>query len=493
MESIKRLLLCRSQKHNKREERIKIHKMRIQDFLQRVVVIDNIEEEANGIKNALEPLDISVDIVNLENIPKYNHNRQLIFADLLLDEDISNLITNISRLIGIISRIQGENFGPYGLVVWTKHDERIYELLDRLNRAVYKTDEDDGNNTLNANEDEEVVPTTVPILNPPLFVTCLSKAKYKMPDGSWDFTGVLNNLNQELENSTAASFFFTWYSSVQKATLASILNIFNISHDYRERDAQIKYLLMNLAHNETGSKLKDHNLTMASYKAFDALLNSELYSIVRDIDYPDFSNFDDKPFGADIENLQRISSKLNSKMFIDDQNLNQEEILPGNVYLIKKDSPLIIRDEDRMKIKVQKESGTWADSNDYSCEYIAVELTPPCDASHKKIYSRLIGGYIFDMPLGINPNGKKKSVLFHEESSDKRYVLYPIMLEKKVKVLILEYRYLWTPKDEELKDEEKYKLAFKLTQPLFADILQKFSSHASRLGLSSINLAEESF
>ena len=465
--------------------------MQIQDFLQRVVVIDNVEEEANGIKNALEPFDISVDIVDLENIPKYNHNRQLIFADLLLDEDITNLKSNISRLIGIISRIQGENFGPYGLVVWTKHDDRIKELLDRLNRAVYETDEDDGNNTLNANEDEEVVPTTVPILNPPLFVTCLSKAKYKMQDGSWDFTGVLNNLNQELENSAAASFFFTWYSSVQKAALASIVNIFNISHDYRERDAQIKYLLMNLAHNETGSKLKDHNLTMASYKAFDALLNSELYSIVRDIDYPDFSNFEDQPFGDDKESLQRISSILNGKMFIDDQNLNQEEILPGNVYLIKEDSPLIIRDEDRMKIK--NENGDWINSKEYHCDYVAVELTPPCDASHKKIYSRLIGGYIFDMPLGINPNGKKAGVLFHEESSDKRYVLYPIMLEGKVKVLILEYRYLWTPKDEELKDEAKYKLAFKLTQPLFADILQKFSSHASRLGLSSINLAEESF
>lgn len=180
-------------------------------------------------------------------------------------------------------------------------------------------------------------------------------------------------------------------------------------------------------------------------------------------------------------------------MFIDDQNLNQEEILPGNVYLIKEDSPLIIRDEDRMKIKVKNENGDWINSKEYHCDYVAVELTPPCDASHKKIYSRLIGGYIFDMPLGINPNGKKAGVLFHEESSDKRYVLYPIMLEGKVKVLILEYRYLWTPKDEELKDEAKYKLAFKLTQPLFADILQKFSSHASRLGLSSINLAEESF
>ena len=41
--------------------------------------------------------------------------------------------------------------------------------------------------------------------------------------------------------------------------------------------------------------------------------------------------------------------------------------------------------------------------------------------------------------------------------------------------------------DKDLKDASKYKILFRANPKLFADIIQKFSSHAARLGLSIVH------
>ena len=56
------------------------------------------------------------------------------------------------------------------------------------------------------------------------------------------------------------------------------------------------------------------------------------------------------------------------------------------------------------------------------------------------------------------------------------------------KCIVFDFRCLWTLTDTEIKNEDKYKLWFKAKPGLFADVLQKFSSHASRLGLNDIHL-----
>ena len=69
------------------------------------------------------------------------------------------------------------------------------------------------------------------------------------------------------------------------------------------------------------------------------------------------------------------------------------------------------------------------------------------------------------------------------------YCLHPITIgNEKVLCLIIDFRYLITVKDTELKDKDEYEIWFRAKPKLFADILQKFSSHAARLGLSNVDL-----
>lgn len=74
----------------------------------------------------------------------------------------------------------------------------------------------------------------------------------------------------------------------------------------------------------------------------------------------------------------------------------------------------------------------------------------------------------------INPGEKCYNVNIRFNDSDK--------------CILFDFRYLYTPKTEDLRDKTKYKVLFRAKPKLFADILQKFSSHAARLGLSDITL-----
>ena len=102
-----------------------------------------------------------------------------------------------------------------------------------------------------------------------------------------------------------------------------------------------------------------------------------------------------------------------------------------------------------------------------------------------------VGGYVFDIPIGgFKTSSKAKVKIYQCKKSDKCYPIYPIFVpgDKNVKCIVFDFRCLWTLTDTEIKNEDKYKLWFKAKPGLFADVLQKFSSHASRLGLNDIHL-----
>ena len=101
--------------------------MKIEDVINRAVVIDNVKDEGEAIVNALQKVDVPVDFIHVDDLKvefmEFKHPRELIFADLLLDENPNKVITNISRLIGVIKQIQPENVRYYGIILWTKHKD----------------------------------------------------------------------------------------------------------------------------------------------------------------------------------------------------------------------------------------------------------------------------------------------------------------------------------------------------------------------------------
>lgn len=466
--------------------------MKIEDVINRAVVVDNKEEEGNAIVKALSDADVHTDFIlvnpnsSIDEINTYLHPRELIVADLLLNENKKDAITNISRLIGIINKLQPIESKFYGIIIWTKHKELAQDFLDRISRAVKvggeKKDE--------CNEEDEVI-TQVFLTNPPLFILCLDKMGY-MKDGRWNFNDLLQDINAKLKESKTAYFSLKWKQTINKSIENVTNDIFRLSTDYKKHEEELSYILKALSQNETGEK-ENVNLAIGAYKAFDNLLHSELSSIIRDENLPDLSGITENPYGDNISKLQEMSAKINTSLFIDSQNLNTQEVIPGNIYrILDSNSYLTVPSGEVVEIPIKVEGDKYVRSKNYNKVDIAIELTPPCDFTNKKIYSRFVGGYVFDVPLGKNKVGKRDMV-FDSPREDKRYAVSPIVVpgEDKVKCIVFDFRYLWTLNENEILDNTKYALWFKAKPGLFADILQKFSSHASRLGINDIHLEKK--
>lgn len=402
---------------------------------------------------------------------------------MLLNENKNEAITNISRLIGIINKLQPKDSKFYGIIIWTKHKELAQDFLDRISRVVKiggeKKDE--------CNEEDEVI-TQVFLTNPPLFILCLDKMGY-MKDGRWNFNDLLQDINAKLTESKTAYFSLKWKQTINKSIENVTNDIFRLSTDYKKHEEELSYILKALSQNETGEK-ENVNLAIGAYKAFDNLLHSELSSIIRNENLPDLSGITENPYGDNISKLQEMSAKINTSLFIDSQNLNTQEVIPGNIYrILDSNSYLTVPSGEVVEIPIKGEGDKYVRSKNYNKVDIAIELTPPCDFTNKKIYSRFVGGYVFDVPLGKNKVGKRDMV-FDSPREDKRYAVSPIVVpgEDKVKCIVFDFRYLWTLNENEVLDNTKYALWFKAKPGLFADILQKFSSHASRLGINDIHL-----
>ena len=71
-------------------------------------------------------------------------------------------------------------------------------------------------------------------------------------------------------------------------------------------------------------------------------------------------------------------------------------------------------------------------------------------------------------------------------NSDKEYTIGPVFLNGKVRYVIFDFTYLVTESIEKLRDKNCYEICYRAKPKLFSHILQRFSSHAARLGLANI-------
>ena len=449
----------------------------LSEIVNRVIIIDDTEADIKHLRDVLEPEDITVEGYLPEQLKGklFKRSRQLIFMDLYLNRNLK-LNQNIDKIINILSTNLSESFGLYGLVVWTDSDNDVDNVKRRIGETYKNYLESLEKRTESKTESDEVGVKSVPI-RPPLFIVNLSKKKY-LEENS--YTGLLPDLQKKLQEDTAACFFTSWYSSVIKGVGDSIHDIYRLAPKYPERNEELPYLLYKLGINHVGINEENvppyDKITEDAFKAFDELLEADLSSQER-ITQPLKDIPVKKPWDGDQQKKRLISAQLNSKLFIDAENISKLEIVPGNVYkVLDEKSPLIISDKPDLVTTNVKEFIN-----------IAIELTPPCDYSHKKVGSRLVGGYAFVIP-NINAETLKK-ISKKIDDGEKFYSLWLVQIDGNVMALSFDFRYLYTPSESDLKNEKQYQLWFRAKPKLFADVLQKFSSHAARLGLSNINLS----
>jgi hypothetical protein len=334
----------------------------------------------------------------------------------------------------------------YGIVIWSQHDDKIIEFNEKIKEDCIKNNR----------------------YTPPVFIINLDKSKYIQ---SGDFTNVMDDLNKRLLESPAAGFFVNWAMTVEDAKSTVVSDIFSLAPDYTDANKELQNILYLLAKNHTGlpeSELADYSLYIDAYKSFDELLYSSLSSRKKNDTLDIFLGYTPTKI-TDLNKEILTYSELNQKLLFDTiTDTDQAYIMPGNIYEIITDNQYLVFPDKPKEAKS-----------------IAIELTPPCDFSNKKINSRLVGGILYDHPRNEEKSDKYFNKIFVGAN---KYVVRPIRIENTddVQFLCFDFRCLAAVSEIELKDKTKFKLIARTRNTLFADILQKFSSHSARLGLASM-------
>lgn len=427
--------------------------MNIADSIKNVLIIDNKEDEVVGLEEVLKTEGTYFTFYTPEKLHESENtikNHQIIFMDFSLDDTKINPKDNISLIRMALKKICKENFGSYGLVLWTRHMEHIKELKTKL--------------SIDAEKKEYITP---------LFVVGLNKTDY-LKDG---YNNLWGDLNKELLENKAASFFFNWRNSVEIASDKALNNMYQLVPEYEQQSEQFPYLLYQMAESYSGIPTKDmqvyDGMYKDAYRAFDELLYSDLINQQKNLDNI-FPKQIEKPKYTTIDEELKQTAKINSKLLLDFSANDQSIIMPGNVYQVITDNDLLKLNFNNLK----EDKKSTVENLIKNQIQIAVELTPPCDFSNKKVSSRLIGGFMIDCP-----KTKSDISLF---KADSKYLIWPIDYDDSIKFMCFDFRNIYIESDEAMKKASSYKLLFMVKHRLFADILQKFSSHAARLGLSIV-------
>ena len=416
----------------------------VKEFVDSVVIIDDKENEILGLKKTLEGQDIWVTHFLPEDMLKINpiRHRTLLFLDLHLIEsgDFKGILSQYTR--PILQKHFSNNYA-YGIVIWSLHDDEISVFYEKIIEDSIKNK----------------------IYNAPIFIINLNKSKYY---DSNDYSGIIDDLNNEILKSPAASFFMSWSISVSKALSNVVSDFFSLTPDFEDKDRKTLRNLYLLAKNYNGitdEPIANYPLHHDAYKAFDELMYSGLVSQQNDNIIEIFKEYNyskDADYKEEIDNFAII----NEKFHIEKQIVKDQSIIPGSIYEILTENEYLL---------VPKRPD--------SAKTIAIELTPPCDFSGKKLYSKLIGGFIANLP-----DNRDETIKMAEKFSKAyHYTLWPVLADGKApQLMCFDFRCLFAIKDSELKNTENYNPIFRAKHSLFSDILQKYSSHSARLGIACL-------
>lgn len=417
-------------------------KLLIEEFADRVLIIDDKKREVEGLVEQLKLHDMSFDFFLPNEVEKKELRkvRQLVFLDFKLDESRVEPAENIALIRKILKQLFPFTMrGEYGIVLWTNH----VEYIDLVREKISSDRKDQKYHT-------------------PLFIVELDK-NYYLTNG---YTKCLTDLNDKILKDKAAYFFANWMVTVCKAAEKSISDVYSLVPQYNSQQTELLYILYRLALNHTGMPpailTNDYNLSIDAYKAFDELLYADLISQLdeswNDVLLPRPNN----PWSKNKKYANEIFSKINRKLFVDSTHVVTSVIVPGNVYrVIGKEEMILAKNSDMPDGAIE----------------VALEITPPCDFSQKKkANSRILRGFICH-----NIDDPKFNKAHYYKEIDHIEIEGCANMQ-----LVFDFRYVEFVSDEDLKDRSKFELMFRTTPRLFADVLQKCSSYSARLGVSSI-------
>lgn len=420
----------------------------------KVVIIDDKHEEVKHLMHALAKekmpylffSDPGGDDLPLSSQPI--EGVRLVFLD--LDLGIGGLgETEMIRIVqSRLERILEKNT-PYVLVIWSSHE-------DRLAAELYK-------------EFENGFKEYKPIARCSLDKSVIGKVSSNIVE---TIRGNLRACLQPLESFNA---FLLWESIVNKSSgdvVDSFTKIFDFDVSW---DNNIRAFFYRLAKANVGDeKIKNISDSSKLQLALETI-NSALIDIVeKNIrSESDTLKLQITEQGSTItpSNLVEINTKLH---LMSSEHL--EHFIPGNVYLASVSDEKMISEilKNTFDKKILEEiMGTQPKS-------IKVDVTPICDYSQDKGYTRLLPGILVESKFRAKEFKKSSTPLFI-------YDLCPVInIEGGHYYPVFDFRFFKALKQESIKEIFPNKPIYKIRSQLLADLQAGLSNHINRPGIVNV-------
>jgi hypothetical protein len=415
---------------------------------QRVVVIDDNYEEVKNLLSALWKKGIPYIYLNgqIEELPESPFSGvRLIFIDIVLDMESPSDKNNAAPIANVISKIVGQNPGPYFVVFWTKHDNLIEEVLRYLGSA-------------------NISP-----------VGYINLEKPTKSDDALAVTALISRLEEKLSLLESFNYVLEWEGLIEEAVDKFSANLFSVippNGDKTQWSKRIQSILGTLALSYTESSgLKDDENDIRN--AF-LLLTDSFKDSLQQIIKTKSLNYTTK-LSQESLSMEQIA-KINTSLFVDFH--PDKEVSFGNIFTAN-------QPDEHLKAalykniypdnKIQKET--------LICGMI---VTPSCDIAHSKYLHNKKNCYRILYGLMIPVIDGEQAKKIHKIKKDSIFLIEPFWYEQKDQVFILLFHFgslssVWWD------DTDIPQFEFAIKEHLAFDIQSKMASHASRLGNSMLS------
>lgn len=412
----------------------------------KVVVFDDRHKDVETLLRALSkeriPYLYYQDELGLDLPEMPIENVRLVILDLEL---VSNNLTshNIIGAIGKRLKTVLTKNTSYVLIYWSEKEGKYKESLERAFNDGLKEYK-------------------------PILIKSLSKVAAKVSDNPINY--IREGLRDEMKLFNSLNAFLLWESCVNNAAGIITNNLTNIFAKSTEWDKNFCNLLYTLSKSQAGTEtVKSLSNREKLASAFE-IINSTLIDTLE-------TNFQSKlgeiivneikEGGQGIQPNEKI--KLNTSIhLIKSDSLNH--YFTGNLYL------KILSEIGQNIIKHNFKESKLEEINKSNPRLVCLDITPTCDYSQRKNYTRILYGVIVRGEFS-------KSDLREEDS---RYKLCPIMEFDSSSYFILDYRHFKTFSKVEFDIEFTEKPKYRLRNNLLLDIQAQLSNHINRPGIVTI-------
>jgi len=419
----------------------------------KVVIIDDQPEDVKNLAKALtrEKMPFlffkDLDMDDLPDSPV--NNVRLVFLDFDLGLGGNSPIEKIRLVQARMERILEKNT-PYILVIWSQHEDQCLDVLK--------------DEFANGFKDFS-----------PIVICSLDKIEIKTLErtpGNDVISHIREKLKTQLTSFETINVFLLWESIVNKSC-GEIVNDFTKIFEFNANwNESIKSFLFRLAKANVGDqKVKEISSEQKLQLALETINSALIDSIEKNIKaYGNSISIDVVETSPIItaNNLVDINTKLHLL-----QSDHLEHFSPGNIYY-----PSFFDEgalEDVIKNCFDKKAVVEILASKPTV--IKVDVTPVCDYSQDKGYTRLLTGVLVD---GKFKTSKKSSTPIFI------YDLCPVMKIQTPVYMIFDFRYIKSIKKDYIK-EHFHIPRQKIRSQLLNDVQAGISNHMNRPGIVSVN------